>query len=148
MASLLDPSIRSLMDLGCGMQECKKYLSDDVINYYPVDQHKHLSSTIVKDLNAGDFLEKEVDVCFVSGFFEYVFDLESLIEKIANIAPIILCSYCNTDDNPSRLSIWVNHYSNSDFICLIEKHGYSLKKEILKNAQVDHIYYFVKQDVA
>lgn len=143
MVALIDFPYRSLMDLGCGMQECKKLLPD-CVTYYPIDIHQHLPTTIVKDLNAGEFLEVPVDVILVSGVFEYIYDLKGLIEKICRHSDCVICSYCNTNDNPDRLSVWVNHLTNTDFIALLEGHGFRLSKDIPKSEFQDHLYLFSK----
>ena len=140
-----DRDVHSLMDIGCGRQECGKML-DKTITYYPVDQHQHLPTTVVKDLNAGEFLEIPVDVVFCSGVLEYIYDLDSLLEKIRCYGNSVLCSYRNTDTHPWRHPIWVNHLSHSDFLQMWEKHGFTLTQEMPPSKGCsDHIYYFEKQ---
>ena len=136
-------NINSLMDLGCGRQECKKLLSGR-ITYYPVDLYRHLPDTIVMDLNAGEFLEIPVDVIFCSGVLEYIYDLDSLLKKIACYGKSVLCSYCDTDTTPVRASVWVNHLSHSDFVQLFQRYGFTLSNEILPSDENECIYYFEK----
>ena len=144
MLSLIEEkNIHSLMDLGCGKQECGKMLPDR-ISYYPVDLYRHLPDTIVKDLNAGEFLEIPVDVIFCSGVLEYIYDLESLLKKIACYGKSVLCSYCNTDVAPDRAAVWVNHLSHLDFVQLFQRYGFTLSQEIVPTDWNNHIYYFEK----
>lgn len=144
MLSLIEEqNIHSLMDLGCGRQECGKILADR-ISYYPVDLHRHLPDTIVMDLNAGDFLEIPVDVIFCSGVLEYIYDLDNLLKKFACYGKSVLCSYCDTDSTPDRASVWVNHLSHLDFVLLFQRYGFTLSQEILPSDEYDHIYYFEK----
>lgn len=146
MVSLLhNRNVRSLMDLGCGQQACGHMLAETV-DYYPVDQYRHIPSTIVKDFNKGEFLEIPVDVIFCSGVLEYIYDLDSLLEKFARYGKTVLCSYCCTDTHPNRATIWVNHLSHSDFIKLFERHGFSLEQELFPDNECgNHIYFFRKQ---
>ena len=140
-----DREVQSLMDIGCGRQECEKMLKE-TITYYPVDQHQHLPSTIIKDLNAGEFLEIPVDVIFCSGVLEYIYDLDSLLEKIRCYGKSVLCSYCDTDTYRWRHPIWVNHLSCSEFVKMWEQHGFMLAKEIVPSKECSqHIYFFEKK---
>ena len=146
MLSLIqDHNVQSLMDIGCGLQECGKMLND-TITYYPVDQHQHLPSTTVKDLNAGEFLEIPVDVIFCSGVLEYIYDLDSLLEKIHRYGKSVLCSYCDTETYRLRNPIWVNHLSCSEFVQMWERHGFTLTQKIVPSKECNqYIYYFEKQ---
>ena len=146
MLSLIeDRNVHSLMDLGCGRQECGKILADE-ISYYPVDLHRHLPDTIVKDLNAGEFLEIPVDVIFCSGVLEYIYDLDTLLKKFACFGKSVLCSYCDTDSTPNRASVWVNHLSHLDFVLLFQRNGFALTQEIEPSDEPIHIYYFENQN--
>lgn len=148
MLSLIEErNVQSLMDLGCGRQVCGKILADR-ISYYPVDLYRHLPDTIVKDLNAGEFLEKHVDVIFCSGVLEYIYDLDSLLEKFDRYGKFVLCSYCDTDSTPDRASVWVNHLSHLEFVQLFQRHGFTLSQEIVPSDEYDHIYFFEKQNLS
>ena len=147
MVSLLqERNIQSLMDLGCGQQECSQILAEGIA-YYPVDLYAHCPDTHIMDLNAGEFLEIPVDVIFCSGSLEYIYDLDRLIGKFVCYGKSVLCSYCTTDTHPSRNAIWVNHFSHSGFIQLFQRHGYTLSQEILPSDESsgNHIYFFDKQ---
>lgn len=132
MCSLLNINlIKSIVDLGCGDQDLRKYIPP-FIEYYGVDIYKHKESTIVLNLNEKEFLNQFVDVCFCSGIFEYIYDIPHFIENIKNNCNLIIGSYNFNDEVKERNPIWVNSYSKKDFYKLFKngKVKFKLQKEI------------------
>lgn len=124
MAELIPQNTKSIMDIGCGVQTLKKYLSNN-IDYYGIDLYKHKPTTIIKDINKGEFLEKKVDVIFVSGVFEYIYNIDSLLKKIYKYSDILIGSYIFKEDHPDRLKIWVNGYTQEEFVNKLKQQGYN-----------------------
>ena len=124
MAELIPQNTKSIMDIGCGVQTLKKYLSSN-IDYYGIDLYKHKPTTIIKDINKGEFLEKKVDVIFVSGVFEYIYNIDSLLKKIYKYSDILIGSYIFKEDHPDRLKIWVNGYTQEEFVNKLKQQGYN-----------------------
>lgn len=121
----------SVLDLGCGLMELKKYLNGNV--YYPVDYIARNSEVLIYDFNRKQFPKINADVSFVSGVLEYVFDYEWFIKQIITHSNKCIISYSITDiynDNELRnLNMWNNHLSRSELINLFLQNGWKLKKE-------------------
>lgn len=126
MLKMIDLSkINSVMDIGCGECKLKKYLHDN-IKYLPIDQYKTTANVILKNFNQGEFLQEKVDLAFVSGLFEYIFDIKWIINQITNNSNYVLASYHFTDYKKGRCSKWVNSYDKDTFLKLFEKNGFEL----------------------
>lgn len=122
---------KSVMDLGCGKQTLKKYLSDDV-RYIPVDQHNHLKTTIIKDFNNGEFLYEKVDAVFGLGIFEYIYNLPAFIKKISSVTNNLVGSYIFYGDRPKPEYV-VNKYTADELWEIFENEGFKLVKYIPEN---------------
>lgn len=108
------PPVRSILDLGCGMQYLKEVIKHDFkfknAKYLGVDLYAHKDDTLVCDFNKKEFpkLTKDYDLIVCAGLFEYIVDLEFLIERICELEPhYILCSYNFSEFNLSHNKIWV-----------------------------------------
>ena len=125
MLNLIDFNYNSVMDLGCGKQTLKKYIKDDT-KYYPINQYNQAEGTIIKDFNKGEFLEQNVDICFCSGIFEYIYDLDDFIKKISQHCTYLLGSYCLREYRKNVFPLTVNNYSKEELFNIIEKYGFKL----------------------
>lgn len=93
MATMINDSSKSVMDLGAGNMSLKKYLSSNV-QYYPVDYCKKYDNTIVCDFNNYEFPLQKAETVFISGLIEYIKDYQWLIQNVCNInAKEIIVSY-------------------------------------------------------
>jgi len=120
-------SITSIMDLGCGKQQAKKYI-DESIEYYPVDYINHIDSTIVKDFNNGEFYHKKVSLCLCSGILEYIRNINSFVRDMSKNCDYVLGSYNFKESFPNRNKIWVNNFSFNQLIKIFNKYGFVLER--------------------
>lgn len=128
-------SFKSIMDLGCGEQNLKKYLNDN-IKYYPVDVFKRKNSTIIRDFNKGEFLEVNVDLVFCSGVFEYIEDLDKFVSNISRNAKYILGSYIFYNERKVPDYV-ICHMPPEDFWKIFKKYNYEPIKIIEENTYSD-----------
>ena len=129
MLNMIDTtSIKSLMDLGCGKLNTKKYLPESV-EYIPVDFLKYDKSVIQRDFNAGEFYFKQADVVFCSGIFEYIYDLDAFVNKISQCTDTILASYIFYGDRP-KPSFVINKYDEEEFFDIFKKYGFEIENII------------------
>lgn len=108
------PRVDSILDLGCGMQYLREVMKHDFrfknVQYLGVDLYAHKNDTIICDFNQKEFpkLSKDYRCVVCAGLFEYIVDLEFLIEKICALEPCyVLCSYNFKDFNLNHNPIWV-----------------------------------------
>ena len=140
---MIDFDFSSVMDLGCGLQKLKKLLPEN-IEYYGVDLHQHIESTIVKDFNNKEFFFKPVDVCFALGIFEYIYDIKSFIKNISTTCNYLVCSYYIKENRLRETPLTVNNFSEKEIIKLIEKNNFTLVKKFLPENQESVIFVFKK----
>jgi hypothetical protein len=128
MAALIPASARSIIDLGCGDMELKKILNQYTIRYIPIDQYKLDESIILKDFNnwhgTNNLIDCCSDVCFCSGIFEYIYDLNNLLKNIYNACSYIVGSYICAEQNKKGFDIWVNRYKKPEFFKFFTKNGF------------------------
>lgn len=127
--------IKSIMDLGCGEQNLKKYINKH-IQYYPIDAFKLKETTILKDFNNGEFLNEKVDIAFCSGIFEYIKNLDNFVQNISKNATYILGSYIFYEDRPIPDYV-ICHYKQHEFWEIFKKHGFKVLKIIKENTYND-----------
>ena len=107
-------------DIGCGQQHLKSLLGSH-IQYIPIDYRLRSPETIVVDFNSDYEVDKSIfeDVVFMSGFLEYVEDVDGFLKNLKYSRQIVL-SYCTVENFPnlnSRKSLaWNNHLSVFDLI--------------------------------
>lgn len=125
MVSLLNINkISSIMDLGCGMQTLKKKLSSNT-EYIGIDQYSHIESSLIIDLNKGEFYNKKVDIIFCSGILEYMYDMNSFVKNISNNTDIVIFSYHFYDEYKNRGDLWVNSYTRNELLNIFYNYGYT-----------------------
>ena len=151
MSSCLDfTKINSIIDLGCGKQDLRKFILPDV-HYYGYDLHPHCQDTIITDFNNGGKIGNSAQVAFCSGVFEYIYDIKKFVDNICNHCDTVLASYNFLDDVTERNPIWVNSYKKVDLYQLFKNNGFEFVEEFYcgnhtififsKNAKVDYIKY-------
>ena len=130
MASHVPPH-SVLMDLGCGRHWLRPLL--DQCQYIGVDYRPRSTDTLVCDFNRGEFPDKQVDVCFVSGCLEYLDEPDWFIGEIAAHAERCIISYCILESNPDvrmRAQLgWKNNLKKDQIISLFAAHGMRLEYE-------------------
>lgn len=152
-------NFQSLMDLGCGVQNAKKYIPQ-TMRYIPVDLHAHCPDTIICDFNQGQFPPHEVEIILCSGVIEYIHDLNWFIHKITAHSQVVIGSYNFSEYFSDRQDIWVNHLTVSELIAKFDKNGFSLEhfesglqqKTAVYDSKFnkfdrDHYFVFVKRPV-
>ena len=127
------PPVRSILDLGCGMQYLKEVIKHDFkfknAKYLGVDLYAHKSDTLLCDFNQKEFpkLTKDYDLIVCAGLFEYIVDLEFLIERICELEPhYILCSYNFLDFTQKHNPIWVKLHTQEELFSFFFKRNYKL----------------------
>lgn len=130
LASMIDKSATSVLDLGAGGMLLKKYLPENV-KYYPVDYASRCEQTIVCDFNKHEFPDIYADVVFISGCLEYVKDVEWFLQQVAeHCKQEIVISYNPTEFSPDselrRRGPWVNNLSSIKLTRMIHKLGFIL----------------------
>lgn len=143
MVDLIDFNYNSIMDLGCGLQTLKQYISKQ-IKYFPINQYNQIDGTIIKDFNKGEFLDENVDVCFCSGIFEYIYNLEDFIYKISYHCKYLVGSYCFKENRAREYKLTVNNYSKNELFKIIEKYGFRLIKSAEHKESKSGIFIFKK----
>lgn len=110
MVSLIDLNkISSIIDLGCGKQDLRKYLPRH-IKYIGYDAFKLCDTTKVIDLNK-DAITDKADCVFISGVIEFLFNIDNLIENLKKITPMFIGSYNFYEDVKVRNKMWANAYT-------------------------------------
>lgn len=141
------PSGSSVMDLGCGQMNLKKYIPDSL--YIPVDYRRRDDQTVICDFNKHEFPEQKADTIFVSGCLEYITDFTWFINSMCQAAHLIIISYCSTDyfrDLSQRHSNhWQNHLSHDDIISLFRKNRFQLSETALTPSK-NSIFVFKKSE--
>ena len=129
MSKFIEPSDKSILDLGCGKMWLKEYLKPDII-YYGCDYKLRDKNTLVCDFNKMQFPEIFVDICFASGILEYIEDLDWFFDEIRKNCNTFIVSYCILEYNKNivtrRRNGWKNHLNSTDLIEKIESKGFLL----------------------
>ena len=128
------PPVRSILDLGCGMQYLKEVIKHDFkfknAKYLGVDLYAHKEDTLLCDFNKKEFpkLTKDYDLIVCAGLFEYIVDLDFLIERICELEPrYILCSYNFLDFTLKHNPIWVDKlHTQEELFSFFFKRNYKL----------------------
>ncbi|MCR4647283.1 MAG: hypothetical protein K5695_18065, partial [Oscillospiraceae bacterium] len=91
MAKMIPADVRSLMDIGCGVCDLKKYIPAE-IRYYGLDVCKRDEETLVCDLNCEPLPDVPVDLYYMAGLIYYINEPEKLLSQMQN-AKYILFDY-------------------------------------------------------
>lgn len=124
-------SLKSVLDLGCGIQYFKEVLAENGLNpdYCGVDLYPQKPDNILCDFNQGEFpifSQNQFDLIVCAGVFEYIHDLPSFVSKICALQPkYILCSY-NFVNVGGDNKIWVKRLKQEELFDLFLQQDYCL----------------------
>lgn len=124
------PENKSIMDLGCGNLELKKYIHKNN-SYYPVDFIKRTKEVLQYNFNRREFPDLKVDICFVSGVLEYLHYPTWFINKITRCCNECIISYSTKekfpDENFRVKNLWINNLSEDDLIKIFASCNWVMK---------------------
>ena len=119
----------SVMDLGCGNQDAKKYVPTGV-KYIPINYINQSPGTIVRDFNKDEFEEREVDLMLGSGILEYIYKPLPFLENISKYCRrYFVLSYVLGEYRKEKAKIWVNSLTNAELLSMLDKVGFDLVRE-------------------
>ena len=132
-AALAAPHIapgQRLLDLGAGAMRLRALLPEGC-HYTPVDLVPFSPDCLVMDLNRGELPEVEVDLVLALEFLEFVHDVPQLLQRIAEKAGRLICSYRCHDaisTRDRRRQGWVNDHSEQDFADMLAAAGWAIEE--------------------
>jgi hypothetical protein len=118
IASLIPPG-SSVIDLGCGAQTLRTYLSEGCF-YQPCDLVQSSPDVIVCDFNQGQYPKSTRRFTHVvcSGVLEYIRDHRRFLEEASRLGDTLILSYNLRLPDQSRFTRmtnnWINHFSRSE----------------------------------
>ncbi|POZ52099.1 class I SAM-dependent methyltransferase [Methylovulum psychrotolerans] len=122
------PSGSSVIDIGCGAQTLKAYLSEGC-SYQPCDIFKSTPDVIVCDFNAGQLVstDRRYSHVICSGVLEYIRDPKRFINNVSSLGDYIIISYNLFLPSQSKrhrmVKNWVNHFTQAELDALFEELG-------------------------
>ena len=120
---------KSVMDLGCGNQDAKKYLSP-AVEYIPVNYMNQTPNTIIRDFNKGQFCEREADLMLGSGILEYIYDPLPFLLNVSKHCRCYFClSYVLGEYRKEKAEKWVNSLTRDELLALLDLAGFTLIRE-------------------
>ena len=134
---------KTILEFGAGMcytvcllKEHQIYTPSDLINRDEYARGRG-EPTIVMDLNSDPWdIEGPYDVVLMSGVFEYVEDVETLIGHLADITKMVVCSYSDTTNaNRNKRNGWVNSMTQAEFRDLFGFAGFDIIERSNWNGQ-------------
>lgn len=134
MLSLVNmDEVKSIADLGCGTQYLRGVLDEYGWSgeYVGLDLYQHKESTVLCDFNKGQFaLEGSYDLIVIAGLLEYIYDLESFLNKVkAAAGKYILLSYIFYELAQKRSKIWMPLISQKALLdAILASQDFSLMK--------------------
>ncbi|NLP61669.1 hypothetical protein [Paraburkholderia sacchari] len=131
-ASMLG-AVSSVADVGCGMMTLEKYLSRNIL-YIPLDVVRRDVRTVVIDLNKDELPDLGAECVVGLGLLEYLFDVPSVLRRIACVYRVAVLSY-NPLDRLSNMSertghAWVNHYAEAELESLFHSCGLQIEERV------------------
>ena len=135
MAQCIDESDRSIVDLGAGNMNLKRFLPSSM-DYYPVDYKPRNPETIICDLNKDEFPNIYADVYFLCAMLYYIEDPQNLLRKTAHYAnKKILVSLHSANLISYKEIMHIHGFKNYVYVddireCLFHS-GFLLSKEVV-----------------
>lgn len=134
----------SVMDLGAGPMNIKKYLGKDC-KYIPVDYVQRSEDVIVCDLNKDSFPDIEVDCIYMSACLEWLLEPKKIISQMCSHAErSIILSYITIErrgDIRYRKYLGMkNHFSALEIISMFSENHFLLK-DGFSNKQYSGFYF-------
>ena len=131
LADMIPESATSIIEFGAANMVLKEKLLPHQ-KYTPSDLVDRGEGTIVYDLNLlpYSFIADKYDVAFFSGVLEYVHNVPELIKYVRTFADVIIFSYAHSPTNREsrKRSGWVNEYTHSEMVDLVESNSFKLAK--------------------
>lgn len=130
MSELIAGDSRSVLDLGCGEMHLKKYIGSNT-SYFPCDYIKRDESTLICDLNKGEYPNVRTDTVIMSGIIEYISQYEWLFQTACSyVDKEVIIAYAAVDyipNYPLRCK-WgfANHLSVMQIVELFGRYGMTL----------------------
>ena len=131
-AALAAPNLRPgerVLDLGAGAMRLRGLLPEGC-HYTPIDLVPFSPDCVAMDLNRAALPDIQADVAVALEVFEYLHDLPQILERIADRAPRLICSYrCNEGGaaRERRRQGWVNDYDEPGFADLLAAAGWAIE---------------------
>jgi 2-polyprenyl-3-methyl-5-hydroxy-6-metoxy-1,4-benzoquinol methylase len=123
----------SVIDIGAGNLELKKYIGVDV-SYTAVDCVKRDDLDHIIDLNKDKLPSGTWDAAVCLGVFEYVKDISAAIRELSEKTTHIVITYHGKVDKVSIANReelgWVSHITKQDFIGILNLNGFSVKSRL------------------
>ena len=141
MAAPYIPAGARLLDLGAGSLALTEILTSGG-TYVPADIVQRHPATVIVDLNRGEFPAGAYDCIVALDLFPYLFDLPSLLARIAATAPLLIFSYPPREGEPRKVRRahgWYNDYEEDELAALLAAAGF----EIAEAAELDDERIFV-----
>ncbi len=147
MSKFISNDSATVMDLGCGTQQLKRFISDSK-QYIGVDYIKREKDTLTADFNKMQFPSQQADTIFCSGCLEYVENADWFIERMCEYGnKEIIISYCCLeycmDIQQRRKCGWKNHMTIRQIIGKFVQYGFVLEYAE-KSVGLNLIFKFVK----
>jgi hypothetical protein len=129
------PDGASVLDIGAGSMVLSEYLKPGC-TYQPCDLLKRTPDCLVANLNRGEFpRERHYDFTVMLGVLMYLSDPEWAIHQCASVSNSAVFAYTPALDEPSAAETsnrgaagWVNHFTQSEYISLVEDNGFKVVK--------------------
>ena len=123
------PAGSSVMDLGAGARRLVRALPPGG-KYLPVDLVRLAPAGEVLDLNQGHFPEQAVDVIAALELLQYIHDVQALLERCADTAPMLIMSYPlaqpGDDAEARRAQGWFNDFDEDAMTGMLEAAGWNI----------------------
>jgi hypothetical protein len=145
----LIPQGARVIEFGAGRRQLEKFL-DPSCSYVPSDLTDRGPGTIICDLNRRplpDLARLSVDTAVFGGVLEYIHDLESLIEWLAEHVSVCIASYAYVAPSLSLVGTvrdrlvrlyygYMNRYSEEEFVDLFGRAGFICTARETWNSQL------------
>ena len=136
VSRLLPPGLR-VLDIGCGGMDVERFVSPK--EYIPVDIAARDKRTTVIDLNARPLPEdllSRPDVVVALGVFEYIVDVDRVLEAVARAGKPFLFTYCVVERNVGadrRADDWINDFTEADLTAKARAAGFEIVQRLVFN---------------
>ena len=123
------PKSGRVLDLGAGLMAAKRHLDDDA-DYTPVDLVRYAETTVLADLNEGQFPAGEWDGVMALEILEYIHDPAALLAKARAGASRLVSTYrCTAPNEPEdsrRIAGYFNDFDRLGMEALLKAAGWSV----------------------
>jgi hypothetical protein len=128
VASLI-PAGASVLDLGCGVQSLRRFLSP-ASSYTPADIVKRTEDTIIVELNKGEWPTGRWGYVCSLGVLEYLYDIRQYFNGASRICTNLIVTYnVNTTTAKQETRVergWLSDFSASDILAASQDAGFMI----------------------